>query len=164
MRPQPVAIDRQIVPVIGFAEKAEEIRMVVEPLRRQRLQPVERDMRRVEIDRRDLLRIGAQIGQSIAAAAGDGDDMMARPDLQRFHVHDRVFPDLRIDQPAEQQRKGPLEQARPAGAILQDRIIQYRRLFNRTRLCAHGASPIIWMMDLPLGGSGDARVTGGLQD
>jgi hypothetical protein len=34
-----------------------------------------------------------------------------RLDGQGCHVHHRVFPDLRIDQPAKGQRKGAVEQA-----------------------------------------------------
>ena len=49
----------------------------------------------VQVDRSDPGRVGGQIGQDIAAAGGDGDHLVVRPDVERLHVDDRVFPDLR---------------------------------------------------------------------
>jgi hypothetical protein len=68
-------------------------------------------MRPVEIDRGDAGRIGGQIRQHVAAARGDGNDLMSRPDVERPHVDDRVLPDLGIDEALERKRKHALEHA-----------------------------------------------------
>lgn len=78
------------------------------PCRRD-FQPPQCDMRGVEIDRDDLGRVGNQIGQDVAAARRDGDDAAVGLDLQRLHVDDRIFPDLRIDQSLEGEGKGTVE-------------------------------------------------------
>ncbi len=44
----------------------------------------------------------AEIAHHIAAARSYGDDMVAPPDVERIHVHDGVFPDLRINQAAKE--------------------------------------------------------------
>ena len=66
-------------------------------------------MRAVEIDRGDPGRIGGKVGEHVAAAGRDRDEMIARAQCQRLHVDRRVFPDLRIDEAAERQREQPLE-------------------------------------------------------
>ena len=65
----------------------------------------------VEIDRGDAGRIGREVGEDVAAARGDGDHLMPRPDVERGHVDDRVLPDLRIDEALERQREQALEDA-----------------------------------------------------
>lgn len=87
--------------------------MVGQRLRRRQLQPVERDMRGVKVDRGDPRGIGRQIAQDIAPARSDGDDMAVRPDRQRFHVDLRIFPDLRVDKAPEGEGEGPLQQPLP---------------------------------------------------
>ncbi len=70
---------------------------------------VERDMRAAQVKRRDLRRIGDQIGQDIAAARRDRDHPAVRHDLQGFEIDFRVFPDLRIDKALEQRREQIVE-------------------------------------------------------
>ena len=65
----------------------------------------------VQIQRRDTGWIGCKIAQNSAAARSDGDDMIARLDRQRFHVDQRVFPNLRINQPFKGLGEQPFEQA-----------------------------------------------------
>ncbi len=116
------AIGRDVGRAIRLGEKAVEGGMVGKALRRRQLELVERDMRGVEIDRRDAFGIGHQIGQHVAPAAGDGHHAAVGQDLQGVHVDIRVFPDLRIDQPAKRQGKGMIEQAvGNAGALAHDR-------------------------------------------
>ena len=49
------------------------------------------NMGAVEIERRKPLRPVQQIGQGVAAAGSDGDDVAVRPDFQRFAVDFRIF-------------------------------------------------------------------------
>ena len=70
-------------------------------------------MRAVEIDRRDAGGIGGKIGQDIAAAGGDGDDVVPGLDLERLQVDDRILPDLRIDELRKRQGEHPLQHPRP---------------------------------------------------
>ena len=100
---QPLVIGGDVGARVGAAEEAEEGLVVGQVLQRADLEPAERDMRAVEIDRGDAGRIGDQIGQHVAAARGDRDDLMSRADVERLHVDDRVLPDLRIDQALERQ-------------------------------------------------------------
>ena len=80
--------------------------------RRDKFQLVEGDMRVVEIQRRNSTGIGREIAHDVAAARGDGDDVIARPDRQSFHVHDRIFPDLRIHQSLKSGGEEPFAQSR----------------------------------------------------
>ena len=59
-----------------------------------------------EIDRRDLCRTRRQVGEDVAAARGDRHDMTVGPERQRLEIDLGVFPDLGVDQTAEQ----PFEQ------------------------------------------------------
>ena len=67
-------------------------------------------MRAVEVDGGDAGRIGGQVGKHVAAAGGDRDHLMARADVERLHVDDRILPDLGIDQALEGEREQALEQ------------------------------------------------------
>ena len=98
-------------PAVGAREETVKGRMIGQLAHRDELQPIERDMRRVEINRGDRARVGGQIGQDIAAARGDRHDMAVRRDRQRFHVDRGVFPDLRIDEAAKGEGEGAFEQA-----------------------------------------------------
>ena len=103
---QPV-VDLDIGRIVGRAEELVERLPGRQAAGRRDLQPVERDMRQAEIDRGDFSRIGRQIGQHVAAARRDGHDVAVSIELQRLEIDLGVFPDLRVDQAAEQ----PLEQA-----------------------------------------------------
>ncbi len=88
-----------------------------------KLQPVERDVVRIEIDHVDATRAGGQVGQHVAAAGTDGDDAVSRAKLHCFHVDDWVFPDLRIDEAGEEQAKQALGQAgKRKGLVLQEGV------------------------------------------
>ncbi len=120
MRTDEGAIVGDIAVAVGVGEKAAKAGMIGQPLDRHAFQIVERDMRRVEVDRNDLRRIGRQIGKDIAPAAGDRRDSVAGFDRQRLHVDDRVFPYLGIDQAFESERKSAVQQALLLFAILAD--------------------------------------------
>ncbi len=94
-------------------------------------------MRQAEIDGGDLGRIGRQVGQDVAAARGDGHDMAIAVERQRLEIDLRVFPDLRVDQAAEQ----PLEQA--FEKAFRDNA-RWRRTacFRRTRLSPRGSATL----------------------
>ena len=108
---QPPVIDGDVGARVGAAEEAEEGLVVGQVLQRAELEPSERDMRPVEVDRGDPGRIGGEVGEDVAAARGDGDHLMPRPDVERGHVDDRVLPDLGIDEALERQREQALEHA-----------------------------------------------------
>ena len=112
LRPQPPVVGGDVGARVGAAEEAEEGLVVRQVLSRADLEPPERDMRSVEVDRGDAGRIGGQVGEHVAAARGDGDHLMPRPDVERGHVDDRVLPDLGIDEALERQREQALEHAR----------------------------------------------------
>ena len=95
----------------GVAEERQEACMVGQVLQCGELEATERDMRPVEVDRADPGRPRREIGERVAAAGRDRDDVVPRLDRQRLHVDDRVFPDLRIDQAAEGEGEEALEQA-----------------------------------------------------
>ena len=109
---QPTIVGGDVGARIGAAEEAEEAVVVRQILSRADLEPAERDMRPVEVDRGDARRIGGQVGKHIAAARGDRDHLMSGADVERLHVDDRILPDLRIDQPLEREREQALEHAR----------------------------------------------------
>ena len=110
MRAQQALVDPHILRAVRLAEEAAEMRVVGQLLHRDLLQPVERDMRGVEVDRGDLRGVGGQIGEHVAAAARDGGDVAVRRDRQRLHVDYRVFPDLGIDEAPEGEGEGALQQ------------------------------------------------------
>ena len=107
------AISRHILLAVRPGEEAMERLMVGQRLRGRQFQPVERDMRGVEVDRSDPRGIGRQIAQDIATTRSDGNDMAFRSDRQRVHVDLRIFPYLRIDKAPEGEGKGPLQQPLP---------------------------------------------------
>jgi hypothetical protein len=96
---------------VGAAEKAKEAVVVRQVLRRTDLEPTERDMRPIEVDRGDAGGIRGQVGKDVATARGDRDHLMSRTDIERLHVDDRILPDLGIDQPFERDREKPLQHA-----------------------------------------------------
>jgi hypothetical protein len=78
-------------------------------VQRAELEPDQRYMGAIEVDRRDALRIGDEIIEDVTAARADRQHMVGRPDPQRLEVDCRVFPDLRIDEAAERQRENALK-------------------------------------------------------
>ena len=112
LRAQATIVSGDVGARIRAAEKAKETVVIRQVLSRADLEPTERNMRPVEVDRGDAGRIGGQVGEYIAAARGDRDHLMAGADVQRLHVDDRILPDLRIDQTLEGEREQALEHAR----------------------------------------------------
>ncbi len=110
---QPLVVDVQVCAGVGTAEEAEERMIVRQMPERTDLELAERHMRSVEIDRGDAHWIGGEIGEHVAPARGYGDDLVARPDLERLHIDDRIFPNLRIDEFRERQGEHALKHARP---------------------------------------------------
>ena len=74
------------------------------------LEAVERDMRAVDIDRRDMLWPRREIAQHVAAARSDGDDAARAVERKCLKIDRGVLPDLRIDKIGECQREEPLPQ------------------------------------------------------
>lgn len=91
-------------------EEAVEAVMVRQVAGRSDLELAERDMGGVEIDRVERARPRRQIGEHVASARGDGDDVAVRPDVHRLHVDQWIFPDLRIDKAAKSEGEGALHQ------------------------------------------------------
>ncbi len=111
-----VGID--VVAAVGFGKEAAEGGVVGQVRERCELQLVERDVRRIEIDRRYGDRGRCKIAQHVAAARRDGDEPLAFLQAQRLEVDDGVFPDLGIDEAAEGERKEPL-----LDALAGDRLV-----------------------------------------
>ena len=88
--------------------------VVGEILQRADLELAERDMRAIDVDGGYARGVGGEIGKNVAAARRDGDDLVPRPDLERLHVDDRIFPNLGIDEIRRRESEHSLEQARPA--------------------------------------------------
>ncbi len=139
--PQPPVVDGDVGARVGAAEEAEEGLVVGQVLRRADLEPSERDMRPVEVNGGDAGRVGDEVGEHVAAARGDGDHLMPRPDLERRHVDDRVLPDLGIDEALEREREQALEDARARERLrAMDRGLQPRAggAPHRVRGLPHG--------------------------
>ncbi len=83
--------------------------MIGQVFGRGELQLAQCDMRGVQIDRRNRRRVGHQVRQYIAPAAGNRHHAAVGADRQRFHIDIGVFPDLRIDQPAKREGKCVIE-------------------------------------------------------
>jgi len=107
MRAQERIVAVDISRAVGAAEEVEERGMVGQALQAADFQPVERDMRAVEIDGDDLGGIGDQVRKHVAAARGDRGDPVGRSEPQRLHVDDRILPDLRVYEIAKREREQP---------------------------------------------------------
>ena len=121
--------------------------MIGEMFQRLKLQPGQRDMVGIEIDRDDALRSRGEIVQNIASARSDGDQPVLRSEPQCFEVDDRVFPNLIVDKPFEHQGEETLERApfgggRPLmrGAVQKSvshpAVVQARGGRGKENLCA----------------------------
>ena len=108
---QPLLVEADVGPRVRPAEEAKEGLVVGEILQRADLESSERDMRAVEINGGDARRIGRQIREHVASARGDRDHLAVGADLERLHVDDRVFPDLRINKLREGEGEHALEHA-----------------------------------------------------
>lgn len=114
-----------ILPAISFGKELAEGGVVGQVFKRCDLKLVKRDVRRVEIDRRDRNGRGGEIAQNVAAARGNGDEFLTILKLQCFEVDERILPDLRINQPAEGEREKPLLDALPGrGLVAMDRLTE----------------------------------------
>ena len=107
VRAQPSLVEGEISRGVRPAEEVEKRHMVGQPPQTFDLQPVQRDMRAVEIDRDDLGGIGDQVRKHVAAARGDRGDPVGRSEPQRLHVDDRILPDLRVYEIAKREREQP---------------------------------------------------------
>ena len=103
---------------VGLGEEAAEGGVVGQVRERGKLQLVERDVRRVEVDGGDRNRRGGEVAQHVAAARRDGDEPLALLEAQRLEIDDRVLPDLRIDEAAEGEREQPLLDALARGRLV----------------------------------------------
>ena len=108
---QEAAVGGEICFFVGRAEEAVEGVVGRQQARRGELQLRQRHVRAVQVDGDDLLRVGGQVGEHVAAARGDGDHARMRLQRQRPHVDVRVFPDLRVDEPAEGEGEDALQDA-----------------------------------------------------
>ena len=135
-----MVVGRDIFRAVGPREEAMKGLVIGQIPRRAQFEAIERDMRAVEVDRGDAGGIGGQIAHHIAAAGGDGDDMIVRTDRQRLHVDDRILPDLRIDQSLEREGEQAFEQAGAGKCrVSMDSGAETgrRRAIGRAQLCAH---------------------------
>ena len=134
MRPDDLVIGGHVLGPGGAAEEAEERGMVGQVPEGGEFQPPQGHMRAVEVDGADPCRVGREVGERVAAPRGDGDDVVLRPQPERRHVHHRVFPDLRIDQPAEGRREQAFRYSRfREGPVAMDGLSE-----TQIRLAADG--------------------------
>ena len=103
-------VDRAVFLVIGMREKAVKAFVIGQVLDRGNLELAQGDMRLVEINRGHAFGIGGEVGQRVAAAAGDAHHPAIGLNVEPFHVDHRVFPDLGIDEAFEGERKRLVEQ------------------------------------------------------
>ncbi len=160
---QALVVDADVGASVGAAEEAEECLVVGQVLQRADLQLAERDMSAVEVDRGDASGIGGQVGEHVAAARSDGDDLVPRTDLERLHVDDRVFPDLRIDELREREGEHALEHAGPRQgpcAMHGSPEVGVGRLANRLRGVPQLLPPSLQSDRSALDESRDGGVTG----
>ena len=108
-------------------QEADDILVARQVAEGRELEAVQRDVVRVEIDDVDLARAGRQVSQHVAAAGADGDDPMLWAKLHRLHVDDRILPDLRVDEPREEQAEETFREAGEGeGLVLEQRVFQLR--------------------------------------
>ena len=153
MRADEPFIRRDIVLAVRVGKEAAETVIVRQILRRRQFQAVKRHMGGVEIDRHDLSRIGGEIGQDIAAAAGDAGNAVPRRNLQRLHIDHGVFPDLRIDQAFE----GEGERAVPqlaAALMAQHGLFYFPVLFGHRYVLKWVHHPLVFIVRA----AGDAAI------
>ena len=100
-------VDLGVLLVIGVSEEAVEAFVIGQVPDSGNLQPAERDMRVVQVDRRYAFGVRGEVGKRIAAAARDAHDAAVGLDGEALHIDHRVFPDLGIDQPFEGEGEGP---------------------------------------------------------
>ena len=75
----------------------------------------QRHVRRVEVDRLDVHRVGGEVAHHVAAAGRDRHEPAGRPQLQGRHVDLGILPDLGVDQTLEHPREHALEDAALGG-------------------------------------------------
>lgn len=83
------------------------------------LEPVQRDMRGVEIDGGDRGGTGEQVVEHVAAARRDRHQPALRRQRQRLEIDGGIFPDLIVDEVPEPAREEPVEQAAGRVAALE---------------------------------------------
>lgn len=148
---------------VGLREEAVEGGVIGEAARRFDLELVERDVRRIEVDRGDLDVGRRQIAQNVAPARRDADEFLAVLERQRFEVDDRIFPDLRIDEAREGQREQALldsafrDRLVAVNGLLQSREARLRRAGRAARRCLFGRSHQSPRMRLPGRKGGEAQ-------
>ena len=145
MRREEAVVGVGIRPVAGLAEEAEEVGLRGQVPDSRELQAVQRDVGGVEVDGVDMGRRAGQVGQHVAAARGDGDDAVALAEFHRRDVDVGILPDLRIDQPGEEERKEPLRKAGPGECpVLVDGLADLAVPAKADISCkvGHGANPV----------------------
>jgi hypothetical protein len=111
--------------VVGRAEKAVESLPRRQPGGGDQFQAIQRHVGAAEIDGSDARGIGGQVGEHVATARGDGHHVRIRPKRQCLEIDLGIFPDLGIDQAAEQPFEQPLQQTFTGkGPITPDRLFQ----------------------------------------
>ena len=130
---------------LRLAEKAKETFIIGQMARGRELEAAEREMSAVEVDRADARRVRREIGQDVAAARCDRHQMVARTDVERRHVDDRVLPDLRIDEAAESEGEEAFQEActRECPASMHREVQLDRRLPPKSPCRLRHASSLI---------------------
>ena len=106
-------------------------------------------MRRVEVDRLDVHRVGGQVAHHVAAARRDRHQPAGRPELQGRQVDLRILPDLGVDQTLEHAREHALEHAalgggrRLQGSVAHEGVGQLGLLGQGQWLSATPAAPTV---------------------
>ena len=93
------------------AEQAEKCLVIGQRAEGAKLQPVEGDVIRIEIDHIDRLRASGQVGQHVATAGADGDDAVTFAETHGVDIDLRILPDLRIDETGEEHPEQALRHA-----------------------------------------------------
>jgi hypothetical protein len=104
------------------------------------LDPGQRDVRAVEVDRDDLLGVGGQVGEDVAAARCDRDEARLGSELEGGHVDRGILPDLRVDQALEGEGEAALQDTSPRGRLVLMNSAPELLLRNRKRAVFHGIS------------------------
>ena len=141
MRAQMALVQSDILRAVGIGEEGAEAGIIGQMQRRRLFEPVERDMRWIEVHRSDSRGIGREIGEDVAAARGDRHDMTVGRNLQHLHVDHRIFPDLGIDQPAKGESEGAFEQALLAQMFVTMHRTADGAVLRRLDESSHGRTP-----------------------
>ena len=130
--------------ILSIGEHTIEMIVVRQVLDRCQFQFVERNVCRVQVNRRYVFRACGQIAEYVATARGDGDHAGGTIDLEGLHVDDRVFPDLRVNKMLECVGETAFEQSiHRERAVLMYSVLQQLRgvATKRARCGGHEVLP-----------------------